>query len=211
MPPSCQRFSSGGLLGKLVLPEALIFLAFRESPSNSVYLFKLRLHALSCCWLCCAGLSLRDIAPHWQRRTCGPWGKRTHRTRSSLSCRRSGKPNVQRSKSEAGQYFILIRKEAVTFFFADGLDTIPLYSTNSKTTPCQKQKSMSPQRKLAWEGCWSTGLVLDSWTQTFWSKTSVCSIRKENTQQCDVTRCAFIVFKNLVKWFQPFVSQSQIQ
>lgn len=100
MPPSCQRFSSGGSLGKLVLPKALIFLAFRESPRNSVHLFTLRLHALCCCWLRLTGSSWRDTAPPWRPRTCGPWGKRTHRTKSSLNCRMSGQPNVQRSKSK---------------------------------------------------------------------------------------------------------------
>lgn len=106
MLPSCQRFSSGGSLGKLVLPKALIFLAFRESPSNSVYLFTLRLHALCCCWLLPAGSSWRDIAPRWRPRICGPWGKRTHRIRSSLSCRRNGQLNVPRSKSKSWQNLI---------------------------------------------------------------------------------------------------------
>lgn len=104
MPLSCQRFSSGGSLGKLALPKALIFLASCDSLSDSVDLFTLNCFVVDpacvCVWLIPAGSLWRDIAPRWQRRTCGPWGRKTHRTRSSPSCNRSGRLNVPKSKSE---------------------------------------------------------------------------------------------------------------
>lgn len=64
MPPSCQRFSSGGSLGKLVLPKALIFLASCDSLSNSVDLFTLNCFVVDPACVCdsfpqagCEGIS----------------------------------------------------------------------------------------------------------------------------------------------------------
>lgn len=62
-----------------------------------------------CSWWCVCdswlrffspGLSWKDIAPHWQQRTCGPWGRKTRHTRSSRSCSRSGRLSVPKFRSE---------------------------------------------------------------------------------------------------------------
>ncbi len=114
MPRSCQRFSSGGLLGKLFLKKNPHYKASAESLHQQYVLVYNNLCALllmkcvSHVLAVCSGLLWKDIAPHWQQRTCGPWGRKTPHTRSSLSCSRTGRLNVPKFKSKKNLLLLLL-------------------------------------------------------------------------------------------------------
>lgn len=99
-PLSCQRFSSGGSLGKLFPRNHPLF-------SAPVYSKLYVLLSLMCVTHLpsssdpSAGLLWKDTAPRWRRRTCGPSGRRTRHARSSLSCSRTGQLNALKSKSKS--------------------------------------------------------------------------------------------------------------
>lgn len=106
MPLSCRRSSSGGSPGELVLPNPVIYKAPADSLQQQfVLVYNNMCVLLLVVWvsnLCApsSGLLWKDIAPHWQLRIFGLWGRKTRPIRSSLSCKTIGQPNVPKSKSK---------------------------------------------------------------------------------------------------------------